>query len=144
MVKRNHGHIITIASMASFVSIPGIADYAATKAGVLSFHEALRQEIVHAHKAPKVLTTIIHPNWTRTALIAKEADQIEKAQGPLLTAAAVADAIVAPIFSARGSQVIIPNSLRPISTVKGWPNWMQDGLRGVLGRQSARDLLVKV
>ena len=143
MVKRNHGHIVTIASTASFVSLPGIADYAATKAGILSFHEALKQEILHVHKAPKVLTTVVHPNWTRTALIAKEADQIEKAQGPLLTPGVVADNIVEPIFSARGRQVIIPESLKMISLVKAWPNWLQDGLRGLLAKQASQEFIAK-
>lgn len=39
MLKKNKGHIVEVASMASFVSIAGIADYAATKAGVLAFSE---------------------------------------------------------------------------------------------------------
>lgn len=39
MLKQNKGHIVTVASMASFVAVPGIADYAATKAGALAFHE---------------------------------------------------------------------------------------------------------
>lgn len=143
MISRNHGHIIAIASMASFISVPGIADYAATKAGLLSFHEALKEEIIQVHKAPKVLTTIIHPSWTMTALTAKDADLIEKTQGPLLTAATVADAIVKPLFSATGRQVIIPDKLTPLSTVKGWPNWMQDKFRGIVGRLSVGELLKK-
>lgn len=39
MVKANKGHIVTVASMASFISVAATADYAATKAGVLAFHE---------------------------------------------------------------------------------------------------------
>lgn len=39
MIKNNHGHIIGLASMASFVAPPAIIDYAATKAAVLAFHE---------------------------------------------------------------------------------------------------------
>jgi all-trans-retinol dehydrogenase (NAD+) len=39
MVKNNHGHIVGLASMASFVAPPAIIDYAATKAAVLAFHE---------------------------------------------------------------------------------------------------------
>lgn len=41
MVKQNKGHIVTVASMASFVAVPGIAPYAATKAGALAFHESM-------------------------------------------------------------------------------------------------------
>lgn len=39
MVKKNKGHIVGLASMASFVAPPGIVDYAATKAAVMSLHE---------------------------------------------------------------------------------------------------------
>jgi all-trans-retinol dehydrogenase (NAD+) len=39
MVRKNKGHIVGLASMASFVAPPGIVDYAATKAAVMAFHE---------------------------------------------------------------------------------------------------------
>lgn len=39
MVKNNKGHIVGVASLASFVGAPGIVDYAATKAAVLALHE---------------------------------------------------------------------------------------------------------
>ena len=41
MVSRNHGTIINVASTAAFQPIPNMAIYAATKAYVLSFTEAL-------------------------------------------------------------------------------------------------------
>jgi len=41
MVRKNKGHIVGIASMASFVAPAGIVDYAATKAAVLALHEGL-------------------------------------------------------------------------------------------------------
>lgn len=41
MVKKNKGHIVGIASMASFVSPPGIVDYAATKSAVMALHEGM-------------------------------------------------------------------------------------------------------
>jgi short-subunit dehydrogenase len=39
MIRKNKGHIVGLASMASFVAPPGIVDYAATKAAVMAFHE---------------------------------------------------------------------------------------------------------
>jgi all-trans-retinol dehydrogenase (NAD+) len=39
MLRHNKGHIVTIASTASFVGVAGLADYTATKAAILSFHE---------------------------------------------------------------------------------------------------------
>ena len=57
MVRANHGHIVTIASMASFVSQALNVDYAATKAGVMALHEGLRAELKYIYKAPRVRTT---------------------------------------------------------------------------------------
>ena len=45
MVERGHGGIINVASNAAFQSLPLMAVYAATKAFVLSFSEALRHEL---------------------------------------------------------------------------------------------------
>ena len=41
MLEAKKGHIISIASMASYFSCAGLADYAATKAGVLALHEGM-------------------------------------------------------------------------------------------------------
>lgn len=39
MIAQNKGHIVTVASAASYVSVAGMADYCATKGAVLAFHE---------------------------------------------------------------------------------------------------------
>lgn len=39
MIARNKGHVVTVASTASYVGVAGMADYTASKAAVLSFHE---------------------------------------------------------------------------------------------------------
>jgi short-subunit dehydrogenase len=41
MITKNKGHIITIASTASYAGVGGMVDYTATKAGVLAFHEGM-------------------------------------------------------------------------------------------------------
>lgn len=41
MIATNKGHIVTVASTASFIGVPGMTDYTATKAGVLAFHEGI-------------------------------------------------------------------------------------------------------
>jgi short-subunit dehydrogenase len=56
MVKNYHGHIVSIASMASFAGLNGMADYACTKAGALAFHESLSQEIRHLYGARRIRT----------------------------------------------------------------------------------------
>jgi all-trans-retinol dehydrogenase (NAD+) len=41
MLDARKGHIVSIASMASYSSCAGLVDYAATKAGVLALHEGM-------------------------------------------------------------------------------------------------------
>jgi len=45
MIARRHGGILNVSSSAGFIPIPGSAVYAATKAYVTSFSEALRAEL---------------------------------------------------------------------------------------------------
>ena len=45
MLDAKKGHIVSIASMASYFSCCGLVDYAATKAGVLALHEGTSSKI---------------------------------------------------------------------------------------------------
>lgn len=56
MIRRNEGHIITMASIASFVAVGEMVDYCCSKASALAFHEGLTQELKHFYAAPNVLT----------------------------------------------------------------------------------------
>ncbi|GLA00608.1 hypothetical protein AnigIFM60653_009358 [Aspergillus niger] len=56
MIKSNHGHVVTVASMASFVTQAQNVGYACTKAAALAFHEGLAQELKHRYNAAKVRT----------------------------------------------------------------------------------------
>ncbi|ENH62893.1 Retinol dehydrogenase 10-B [Fusarium oxysporum f. sp. cubense race 1] len=55
MVRRNHGHIINISSMSAFLPPAKVADYAATKAGLIALHEVSLRYICMA-----VLSTVLH------------------------------------------------------------------------------------
>ncbi|KXG47912.1 Short-chain dehydrogenase/reductase SDR [Penicillium griseofulvum] len=59
MVRMNRGHVITVASVASFVTIGEMVDYACSKASALSFQEGLRQELKYWYKAPNVRTRLV-------------------------------------------------------------------------------------
>lgn len=66
MIEQKKGHIITVASSASFVSCPGMVDYCITKAGVLALHQGLGSELRAMHKCPEVNLSIVHPSWADT------------------------------------------------------------------------------
>jgi short-subunit dehydrogenase len=56
MIQMNRGHIITVASAASFVTVAEMMAYCCTKASALAFHEGLRQELKHWYNAPGIKT----------------------------------------------------------------------------------------
>lgn len=62
MVKRRSGHILLIASLLGFQPVPGYAAYAASKAYVLHFGEALFEEL----KPHGVTVTVLSPGATAT------------------------------------------------------------------------------
>ncbi|TQN70970.1 Dehydrogenase RED2 [Colletotrichum shisoi] len=128
MIRNNHGHVVNIASMASFVTGANNVDYACSKAGTLALHEGLTQELRHRYKAPKVRTSIVHPSYIRTALIEKV-----HAAGPfkseLLEPEPVVDAVFNQIMSGRRGHVYLPEKHRRVVGVRGWPFWAQEALR---------------
>jgi NAD(P)-dependent dehydrogenase (short-subunit alcohol dehydrogenase family) len=129
MIQLNKGHIVTVASIASFVALATAADYSATKAGALAFHESLVSEIKHQYKAPNVLASVIHPNFVRTPLLDDFSDRLERCGIRFLTSDRIADEVVAQIKSRRGGQLVIPSSATGISAIRGWPTWLQEVVR---------------
>jgi short-subunit dehydrogenase len=65
MVVRGRGAVLTMCSMSSFAPWPAMATYAASKAGALSFTEALRTEV----RAHGVAVTAVCPGFVRTDFI---------------------------------------------------------------------------
>jgi hypothetical protein len=96
MVRRREGRVLNVASTAAFVPGPFMALYYASKAFVLSFSEALSEEV----KGTGVTVTVLCPGPTRTefAQAAGVADS-ELFHGPVMGAAEVArigyDAMIA-------------------------------------------------
>lgn len=134
MIQLDKGHVITVASIASFVALATAADYSATKAGALAFHQALGSELKHLYKSPNVLTTCVHPNFVRTPLVEGFVDRLEGSGVRLLTADQIATEVVGQIKSRRGGQLIIPSSVGSIAGIGGWPAWIQELLRDAIGK----------
>ena len=45
MIEKNHGHIITVASVMGITGARNMADYSASKFGAIGFSESLRQDL---------------------------------------------------------------------------------------------------
>ena len=50
MMSKNHGHLVTIASMAGIVGAAGLGDYCASKFAAVGFEESIRNELVRLGK----------------------------------------------------------------------------------------------
>ncbi|KAB2571534.1 Short-chain dehydrogenase/reductase SDR [Lasiodiplodia theobromae] len=129
MVARDHGMVVTVASQAAFVAAPLLADYAASKAAALALHEALAAELATVYNAPRVRTVAVCQNYTRTRLFEgfKEGDGWVNYT---LHPQTVAEAVVGKVLGGESGLVVLPAAGWWVSAkVRGWPLWMQVGLR---------------
>lgn len=128
MTRRGRGRILNIASIAAFAPVPGLAVYAATKAFVLSFGEALGSEL----RGTGVSVTTVCPGLTDSEM----ADAaLERAAGlkpyrRLLFAPATAVAEAAYAGCMAGEALVVP----------GAANRLYDGLVALTPRGARRRL----
>lgn len=123
MVKNNHGMIVTVASLAGYVTAPSMVDYAASKSAAVSFHEGLAAELVTHYKAPKVRTVLMCQGYTRTALF-------EGFDSKALFPETVAEEIVKAVLSGKSNHLTLPEAAWAVAPrIRGFPLWMQYGMR---------------
>jgi hypothetical protein len=128
MVSNNHGMVITVASLAAYVTAPKLVDYAASKAAALAFHEGLQAEIATVFKAPKVRTVVVCQGYTKTALF----EGFNKGDGFVeypLDPETVAEAIVKAVLAGRSDHILLPRGNSIISSLAGFPIFMQASIR---------------
>jgi all-trans-retinol dehydrogenase (NAD+) len=66
MIRLNHGHIVSISSIAGTVGCPGLGEYCASKFGAFAIDECLRLEIKKMNK--NIKTTCICPYFINTGM----------------------------------------------------------------------------
>ncbi|EQL01259.1 hypothetical protein G6O67_007083 [Ophiocordyceps sinensis] len=128
MIKHNHGHVITMASVASFIVIADIVCYSCAKASAMAFHEGLGQELKHIYEARNIRTSIVHPYWVRTPMTA------ELVAGPgfkdaVLDPEQVAAAVVKQVLGGRSGQVVMPARCMIVAYSRAFPAWLQEWMR---------------
>ena len=129
MIANKKGHVLSVASLASFVALAGAVDYSCTKAALLAFHEGLTQELKHRYKCPQIKTTIVHPGWTKSAITSHPAIQagLKRIGASLLEPGDVADAMVKQIMAAKSGQIVLGPGLAP--KIRALPVWLQELIR---------------
>jgi all-trans-retinol dehydrogenase (NAD+) len=66
MIKRNSGHVVTVASAAGIIGVTGLADYCASKFAIFGLDEALRMELRSMKSA--IRTTVVCPFFINTGM----------------------------------------------------------------------------
>ena len=123
MIETNHGMIVTVASLAGYVTASSMVDYAASKAAAVSFHEGLTAELVTHYKAPKVRTVLMCQGYTRTALF-------EGFGGNVMYAETVAEEIVKAVLAGKSKHLVLPERMWLLAPrLRGMPLWVQYGIR---------------
>ncbi|KAI8650590.1 hypothetical protein NCS57_01393200 [Fusarium keratoplasticum] len=128
MIKQQHGHIVTMASIASFITIASNVDYSCTKAGLTAFHEGLAQDLKHRYNTRNVLTSIIYPYWVRTPLI-RNLTAHPTFHDPLDEPDKVAKVVVDHVMGCKSGRVVLPAYGVLLAGLAGFPLWLQELIR---------------
>lgn len=123
ILKRNHGHIFTVASSASYMCLPQMGEYATSKSAALAFHEVLHGEINARYGARKVRASICTPTKVRTALGDGMEDHKMPFFTPNLMPIQVGRAIVGALDSGLSHYVIMPEFARILPWMRAVPDW---------------------
>jgi all-trans-retinol dehydrogenase (NAD+) len=144
MTKKNHGHIVTIASTGSFYSQAQNVSYACSKAAAMAFHEGLGQELRARFDAPRIRTSyvslhinhiiyvdcinntrIIYPDFVRTPLVEALTSKVSKFPLNVLEPGDVAKEVIDVILSTYSHSIILPRSMAYLALLRGLPLWVQ-------------------
>ncbi|XP_018052313.1 PREDICTED: estradiol 17-beta-dehydrogenase 11-like [Atta colombica] len=113
MIKNNHGHIVTIASVAGLLGIYKCTDYSATKFAAIGCHESLFTELkMHGYEG--IHMTLVCPYLINTGMF----NGVKPRLIPMLEPEYVAEEVIAGIL-ANEKLIILPNILRYLLPFKG-------------------------
>jgi hypothetical protein len=136
MVARGRGRVLNVASIASFLPVPTLATYAATKAYVLSITESLSEEL----KGTGVTVTALCPGITATHMLTaaqQASDMLTKLPGLMI---GTAEEVAAEGYAAcMAAEVIrVPGSLNRAAAVAGraMPKWLLRRVSGAVVRSA--------
>ncbi|MCW2868332.1 MAG: short-chain dehydrogenase/reductase, partial [Marmoricola sp.] len=112
-VIEHRGYLAATASWASFAHSPGHSAYAASKAGLEAFANALRSEVAHQG----VRVGVFHPGWIDTPMVLGKIDTnpafqvlLDSLPGPLRRVTPVAELadVLAEAIASRAEKVVHP------------------------------------
>ena len=128
MIEKNHGMVVTVASLGAYVTVPQLVDYCASKAAAMVFHEGLAAELATLYKAPKVRTVLMCQSYTNTPLF-EGFHRGDRFMAYPLAPETVAEEVVKAVLSGRSAHILIPRNHVTMKAFRAWPIWAQMGVR---------------
>lgn len=134
MLAQRKGHVVSIASMASFVAAPGLVDYCISKIGALYLTEGLRAEALsHYRNGASLCTTSIHPSWHQTGILKSAGKDLLDKHGIVPDPPTrVSDVVVEQVLKGRSGRICVPKSQERHMGIRNWPRWAQDVVFGLV------------
>ncbi len=129
MLRRDSGHIVTIASSAGLVGAAKLTDYCASKWAAVGFDESLRMEL--RERSPGVKTTVVCPFFIDTGMF-KGATTRFPLILPILKEKNVATKIVNAVQTEK-KQLIMPGFVGVVPLMRATPVWFFDAVADILG-----------
>ncbi|KAH6643231.1 hypothetical protein C7974DRAFT_352574 [Boeremia exigua] len=125
MLAQRKGHVVSVASMGSFVVPPLMVNYCITKIGQLYLTEGLRAECLTRYPGgSSICTTSIHPGWHETGIdkdgILEEFGIVNDPPQPVI------DAVLDQVLKGKSGMICIPKHHTSDSLLRFLPRWVQD------------------
>ncbi|XP_031755019.1 hydroxysteroid (17-beta) dehydrogenase 13 isoform X1 [Xenopus tropicalis] len=106
MMKKDRGHIVTVASIAGQLGVPYLVDYCASKFGLVGFHESLTSELKLLGK-DGVKTTCLCPVFVNTGFVQNPSTRV----WPVLKTEDVVKCLMEGILTNK-KMIIVPSSVK--------------------------------
>ncbi|KAF8138370.1 retinal short-chain dehydrogenase reductase [Boletus edulis] len=129
MIEKNSGHIVTLASVMSFVGSAQMSDYSASKAALLNMHESLRYELDNRYHSLGIRTTLVCPGHVRTPLFSTATfpdDHLSRFFVPSLDPVTVVKAITSALDSQESRTIYLPFYTYSALIMKLLPSFIRD------------------
>lgn len=135
MIKRNTGHIVTIASAAGLVGSSRLVDYSSSKFGAVGYAESLRMELKRL--GGDIETTLVCPYYVDTGMFKGVKTSIPFLL-PILKPGYVAKKIVSAIQKKR-KRLIMPRFILFSYLMRMLPTWIFDRVVNLFGINKTMD-----
>lgn len=135
MIRRGEGHLVTMASAAGLIGVPGLSDYCASKFAAVGFHESLRAEL--RRTAPGVRSTLVCPFFVNTGMFAGVRTRFPRLL-PILRPETVAAATLRAVERDR-AVVVRPRFVHSLKLLRLLPGGWLDPIAAFFGIHAAMD-----